>query len=278
MLSGVGDREHLTARGIGTVHPLPGVGRNLQDRYEIAIVSRMKKPWDLLRGCEYRSGDRSHRLWKRWRLGPYVSNGVLFSAVFPSRASRDRADVFCFGLLADFHGYFPGYSELIRKPDHLTWGILKAYTNNKTGCVRLRSADPFERPEIQFSYFQDADAEADLDALVEGVRLVRRVADSIDHLVAEETIPGRNVCTDEDIRQFVRDNAWGHHACGACAMKPLAAGGVVDSRFRVHGIRNLRVVDASVFPRIPGYFIVAAVYMIAEKAAQEIVAAASANR
>jgi len=76
----------------------------------------------------------------------------------------------------------------------------------------------------------------------------------------------------EVMRAHVRDNAWGHHACGTCAMKPRSQGGVVDSRFRVHGVDGLRVVDASVFPRIPGYFLVSSVYMIAEKAADTILA------
>jgi choline dehydrogenase len=273
MLSGIGDPQHLREVGAKLVHSLPGVGRNLQDRYEIGVVSRMKQPWSTLRGCEYRSGDWPHRLW-RWGLGPYVSNGALFSVTFPSRGNRGWPDMFCFGLLADFHGYFPGYSEKIKNRDYLTWAVLKAYTNNRAGFVRLRSRDPLDRPEIQFSYFDaGSDAEADLDAMVEGIEFVRVIADSVSHLVEEETIPGRNLYTRDQLRRFVRDNAWGHHACGTCAMKPLADGGVVDSQFRVYGIRNLRVVDASVFPRIPGHFIVTSVYMVAEKAAEIILGA-----
>ena len=80
----------------------------------------------------------------------------------------------------------------------------------------------------------------------------------------------RSLITSGELKRHVEDNAWGHHACGTCAMKPEDQGGVVDSRFRVHGIRNLRIVDASIFPRIPGYFIVTAVYMIAEKAADVV--------
>jgi choline dehydrogenase-like flavoprotein len=72
--------------------------------------------------------------------------------------------------------------------------------------------------------------------------------------------------------QWVRDNAWGHHASCTCAIGPRQAGGVVDGSFRVHGVSGLRVVDASVFPRIPGFFIVSAIYMIAEKAADVILA------
>ncbi len=72
----------------------------------------------------------------------------------------------------------------------------------------------------------------------------------------------------EEIADFVRDNAWGHHASCSCAIGPREQGGVLDSAFRVHGTQGLRVVDASVFPRIPGFFIASAVYMIGEKAAE----------
>ena len=68
----------------------------------------------------------------------------------------------------------------------------------------------------------------------------------------------------------MRDNAWGHHASCTCAIGPREEGGVLGSDFRVHGTERLRVVDASVFPRIPGFFIASAVYMIGEKAADTI--------
>jgi choline dehydrogenase len=112
---------------------------------------------------------------------------------------------------------------------------------------------------------------ADLDAVVAGIRFVRRAADGVADLVAEEE-PGRHLRTDEQLRGYVRDNAWGHHACGTCAMTPEAEGGVVDGRFRVHGVAGLRVVDASIFAKIPGYFLVAAVFMVAEKAADVMLA------
>jgi choline dehydrogenase-like flavoprotein len=76
--------------------------------------------------------------------------------------------------------------------------------------------------------------------------------------------------SDAELANFVRDNAWGHHACGTCPIGREDEGGVIDSRFRVHGVAGLRIVDASVFPRIPGLFIVSAVYMIGEKAAAAI--------
>jgi len=98
-------------------------------------------------------------------------------------------------------------------------------------------------------------------------------------LIAEEERPGKGVQSDEDLKQFVRDNAWGHHASCTCKIGPRQDPmAVLDSNFRVHGTRNLRVVDASVFPRIPGFFIVSAVYMISEKASEVILADAKANR
>jgi len=91
-------------------------------------------------------------------------------------------------------------------------------------------------------------------------------------LVAEEELPGDRLQTDDELAAFVRDHAWGHHASCSCAIGPRHDGGVLGSDFRVHGTRGLRVVDASAFPRIRGFFLVSAVYMIAEKAADVILA------
>jgi choline dehydrogenase-like flavoprotein len=91
-------------------------------------------------------------------------------------------------------------------------------------------------------------------------------------LIEEEELPGTRLQSDEELAAYVRDNAWGHHASCSCAIGPRSAGGVLESGFTVHGTQGLRVVDASIFPRIPGFFIASAVYMIAEKAADVILA------
>ena len=107
--------------------------------------------------------------------------------------------------------------------------------------------------------------------MVRAVEFVRRMNDRTDDIV-EETVPGRHR-TGEALAKWITDNAWGHHASSSCRIgrpeDPLA---VIDSRFRVIGTERLRVVDASVFPRIPGFFIVTAVYMVSEKAADVILA------
>src|SRR5260370_23745745 len=83
--------------------------------------------------------------------------------------------------------------------------------------------------------------------------------------IKRETVPGPAVGTHAQIVQFVKDNAWGHHASCTNPMGPATdPDAVVDSNFRVIGTQNLRIVDASVFPPIPGFFIVTPIYMIAE--------------
>ena len=170
MLSGVGEPRHLAQYGLAVVKDLPGVGQNLQDRYEIGVVNRVKRPWKALRGATYTATDRLYHQWRRWQAGAYTSNGLLFSTLFRSRTDQERPDLFCFFLLADFRGYYPGYSERIKKVDYLTWTVLKAYTHNTAGTVQLRSNDPLDRPLINFRYLAEGnyDPAIDLDAIVTG--------------------------------------------------------------------------------------------------------------
>lgn len=81
---------------------------------------------------------------------------------------------------------------------------------------------------------------------------------------------GEYLQTDDELRDYVRYNAWGHHASCCCAIGPREQNGVLSTDFRVHGTEGLRVVDASVFLRIPGFFIVSAIYMVGEKTANVI--------
>lgn len=276
MLSGIGSRGVLVEHGIEVRQPLEGVGRNLQDRYEVGVVNRMRAEWPSMRGARFEVGDPQYRRWKRRRKGVYTTNGAMLSVIKPSKPTLERPDLFCLALLTDFRGYEPSYAERLRKLNYLSWVVLKAHTRNTTGSVRLRSSDPRDRPSIDFNYFHDAD-DGDLEAVVAGIRFVRKMASAMGDLVDEEEVPGRHLYTDQQLADFVRDQAWGHHACGTCAMKPQPDGGVVDSQFRVYGVERLRVVDASIFPRIPGFFIVTSVYMIAEKAADVILSGQAAQ-
>jgi choline dehydrogenase len=276
MLSGVGDRQQLTRHGISTRVDLPGVGKNLQDRYEVAVVNRMSfDAWDTLRGATFTRHDPLYREWDEKRTGVYGTNGVLLSIVMRSGLDRPAPDLFCYALLAKFTGYAPGYSEDIRKHlNYLTWVVLKGHTNNTSGEVTLRSADPRDTPLVNFRYFDESNDAGgrDADAVVEGVKFVRTLTAGLkrEGLIAAEEMPGDALQTDEQLKTFVRDNAWGHHASCTCPIGARDRGGVLSSDFKVHGTQGLRVVDASVFPRIPGLFIISAIYMVGEKAADVI--------
>ena len=277
MLSGIGPAAALRAHGIAVRVDLSGVGRNLQDRYEVGITHRMERPWQVLDGARFEPGDR---LWQRWRdggEGMYGSNGAAIAVIQRSTQAGNDPDIFAMALTARFEGYFTGFSKLLlQSPDYLTWAVLKAHTRNRAGTVQLRSADARDTPLINFNYFNAADDPEgrDLQAVVEAIQHVRAMTAPLraSGAIAEETLPGAHVDSPAALAEFVRDNAWGHHASCSCPIGAPNDGGVLDSNFAVHGTRRLRVVDASVFPKIPGFFVAAAVYMIAEKAADVILA------
>lgn len=282
MLSGIGPKEHLEDPKIGIecLVDRPGVGKNLQDRYEVGVVSAMKKPFPLLEKATFKSpgpGVPPDPCFEEWLRGGglYTSNGAMAALILKSNSATKDPDLFIFGLPGDLHGYFPGYSEEIEKrKDHLTWAILKAHTNNTAGTVRLRSSNPLDTPCVQFHYFEEGNDPKgkDLDAVVQAVKLVRRMNKG-NKAIECEIVPGLTEYPDDRLREWVSSNAWGHHASCSCKMgKPDDPDAVVDSHFRVIGTKCLRIVDASVFPRIPGFFIVTPIYMISEKAADVIVA------
>jgi choline dehydrogenase len=273
MLSGIGPREELGRHGIPVRVDLPGVGKNLQDRYEIGVVNRMHfREWAAYDGATFTENDPQFREWQTRRGGVYSTNGSVLTLFRRSSVANELPDLFCMSLLARFTGYYPGYSKVFAEaPNYLTWVVLKAHTRNRAGEVTLRSSDPLDPPLICFNYFKDG-GDDDITAVVDGIRFVRRLSArlQIRGLIAAEEVPGTEFETDDDLKEFVRKHAWGHHASCSCAIGPRERNGVLNSAFQVHGTRGLRVVDASAFPEIPGFFIVSAVYMIGEKAAADI--------
>ena len=283
MLSGVGPKAELEKYGIPVVVDLPGVGKNLQDRYEIGVISDFATDFKLLEGATFlppekdADPDSFFSSWSKQGTGIYASNGALIGIIKRSKDDQKDPDLYIFGLPGKFKGYYPGYSkDFERYHNRFTWAILKAHTNNTAGEVSLKSANPLDTPKIEFHYFSEGNdtTGADLDSVVEAVKFVRAMNTHLRRLglITAEEVPGPDK-TDDTLRQFIQDEAWGHHA--SCTNKigadddPMA---VLDSSFRVRKTQGLRVVDASVFPKIPGYFIVAAVYMISEKAFDVITA------
>ncbi len=282
MLSGIGPKAQLQKHNIPVLMDLPGVGTNLQDRYEVGAVYEMEDHFSILKGTTFKPPDplgMPDPAFAKWWLegkGVYSTNGAVVSLIKRSDANRPDPDLFIFGLVGFFKGYYPGYSaDAVRDQNFFTWAVLKGHTQNRGGTVQLRSNNPRDVPEINFHYFDEgtAGSDEDCDSVVNGIEVARRIMERTGNIVKKEVVPGEGAKTKEQLRQFVKDNAWGHHASCTCKIgrsdDPMA---VLDGNFRVYGTENLRVVDASVFPRIPGFFIVTSVYMISEKASDVILA------
>ena len=283
-LSGVGPADELQQFDIPVIVDLPGVGTNLQDHYEISVQGTIDGSFSALDGCTFQ-GDASDACIDRYNndilgnRGIYASPGLGANMYYPSSVAENGDwDIFAFGGPINFRGYFPDYSvNATDRHDFFTWAILKAHPRNHAGTVLLQSADPFDTPAITYNYFDTGvgDWEKDVTAMQEAIALAR---DAFDRQLVPvtEVLPGADVTTDAQLSDYIRNNAWGHHCSSTC---PIGADddeyAVLDSSFNVRGTQGLRVVDASVYPRIPGTFTALSTYMIAEKAADVILAAAA---
>lgn len=286
-LSGVGPADELRRVGIDVVKDLPGVGTNLQDHYETNVQGHTPANFSVLQDCTFGFNGQDDPCLTRWEnpilgnRGIYSSSGLATTMFYKSSVTSDDSfDLFVFGGPVNFRGYYPKYStEATGEPDWFTWAILKAHPRNNAGTVTLRSADPLDMPDIVFNYFDTGkgDYEKDLEAMTEAIHLAR---DAFDRQLVEidEVLPGKDVTSTEDIHDYIKHTAWGHHASCTC---PIGAdddpNAVLDSKFRVRGVQGLRVADASVYPRIPGTFTAVSTYMVGEKAADIIINDAKAN-
>jgi choline dehydrogenase len=288
-LSGVGPTAELKNFGIPVLLDVPGVGMNMQDRYEVGLVCVTNTNYSIFNNCTFGTTptDPCLAAWYAGQEGAYNTAGTMGVVVKRSSTAERDPDLFMYAAPYNFTGYYRGYTQNIA-PDypnlrHFTWGVLKGHTRNTEGTVTLKSSNPLEPPQIDFRYFYEGTraggaATKDLEAMADGVEFVRTVIEKTNQLMSlnggtfTEILPGaNNVRTRDQIKQFIRDEAWGHHASGTAKIgaddDEMA---VLDSRFRVRGTRGLRVVDASAFPRIPGFFIVVPIYMLSEKAAEVI--------
>lgn len=282
MLSGIGDPEHLADMGIAKAVGLPGVGLNLQDRYEVGVVVKMDTPFSSLNKCTFGvAGDPCMKGYVDGTDDTYTSNGLILGIKNRSSANKADPDLFIFSSPGDFHGYKDGWSKESYKMNHYTWAVLKGHTQNTAGTVRLRSKNPLDTPDINFRYFDDGKSLTgdDMKSVMQGLKFARRINERVrGSLWKTEIYPGEAIKSENDtqLAEYIRDNAWGHHA--SCTNKMGANGlttdnsanAVVDADFKVIGVSGLRVVDASVFERIPGLFLALPIYMISEMASDVI--------
>ncbi|KAL6917164.1 hypothetical protein ACHAPO_006028 [Fusarium lateritium] len=291
-LSGIGPKKELESFDIPVLVDLPGVGTNLQDRYEATVIGKTAKDFAITSKCTFMETDPDPCL-EEWKsgLGPidkgvYATNGIAVAAVIKSSVAENEPDLLVSGAPAKFKGYFPGYAvDSLADARHWAWIILKAHSRNNAGTVTLKSKDPRDMPAINFNYYgtglnKNGEGDKDLQATYEGFQFARKAFDSLIPLDGDfdEVWPGRNVTKKEDAKQFIMDEAWGHHASCTCPIGPdTDPMAVLDSQFKVRGTEGLRVVDASVFPKIPGFYIALPLYMVAEKASDVIIKAAKSS-
>lgn len=285
-LSGIGPADELARFDIPVVKDLPGVGTNLQDRYELGVSGEAPSNFSILSGCTFLEGDEDP-CYDKWvdgvgaLKGSYTTGGIALGLFTRSSVAEADHDLWVGGIPGLFQGYFPGYSKtVIGEKNHWTWLVLKAHSRNNAGTVNLTSTNPRDTPKITFnSFYEGAEgAEKDIEAVLEGMRFGIQAFDNLIPLDGEfERIwPPPEVSSDDDLRQWIQDESWGHHAsCSA----PIGADddpmAVLDGQFRVRGVDGLRVVDASSTPKIIGTFPVLGFYMMAEKAADDILADAT---
>ena len=260
LLSGLGPAEELKRAGIRVEQNLPGVGKNLQDHLMVSAGYRCTKPVSLAT-AESLPNLLRYLCFKR---GPLVSNVAEAGIFLRTRADLEVPDLqLLFGP-----AYYVNHGLETRK-DHCFGFAPTLIAPESRGEITLRSADPLAPATIHANYLS---TEQDLRVIVEGVRLCRRIAHTkaFQPYRGVELHPGEEATTDAAIADFIRGAAQTlYHPVGTCKMGNDEMA-VVDSRLRVHGIEGLRVVDASVMPRIIAGNTNAPTIMIAEKAADMI--------
>ncbi len=270
MLSGIGPAAELSGHGIGVLHDLPGVGANLHDHVDVVQVVDAPGLTELF-GLSLAGVARMISgifEWRRQRSGPLTTNFAEAGGFVRSRPEEPVPDLqlhFVVGKLID-HGrktvFGHGYSchVCLLQP-------------RSRGSLRLASADPMAAPLIDPNFLSDRD---DVDRLVRGFKLMRHILSqpALAGYRGQELPASAGARSDEAIEQFIRNHADTiYHPVGTCRMGPGPMD-VVDAQLRVHGIAGLRVIDASVMPRVVSGNTNAPVIMMAEKASDLIRAAA----
>ncbi|KAI0158334.1 GMC oxidoreductase [Xylariaceae sp. FL1272] len=289
-LSGVGPRAELEKFGIPVVLDLPGVGKNLQDRLEVSINADYPTNFTRILDCAYLATE-DDPCWTQYAdsnnkgaaKGTYASSGNYFGAFWASSYSEDgEQDLWIGGFPAIFNGFYPGYSSNAATADaknHWSWLVLHAHTRNRAGTVELASANPRDTPIITFHNLYEGmtkeDADKDAYAVLEGMRMAQSFYDNVPDFdgLPVQWWPPMDVSSDEDLIEWIKEEAWGHHA--SCSNKIGSdddVDAVLDANFKVRGIQGLRVVDASAFPKIPGTFPAIGIMMLSEKASADILA------
>ena len=266
-LSGVGDPALLQSLGIELRHALPGVGEGLQDHYAPRSVARVKN----IRTINERARGLNLALeaikWATTRRGILALSPTMVYCFWHSGETTESSDL---QLTFTPASYKEGVQGKLEDEPGMTVASWQQRPESR-GYVHCRTSDPFEAPLIQTNYL---DAELDRRVVVAGMKLARRLLASqpLAPYYAHEDFPGPNVVTDDEFlaAAMERGTTTFHPGC-TCRMGPASAPwAVVDDRLRVHGLEGLRVVDASIMPRMISANLNASTMMIADKASDFI--------
>lgn len=264
-LSGVGNADELGTLGIPVVQDLPGVGENLQDHLEVYIQYRSKLPVSLYPALKWWNKPRIGYQWLFHRKGAAASNHFEAGGFV-----RSNQDVKYPNLQFHFLPLAVRYDGSSPAGGHGYQVHVGPMNSDARGHVKIRSIDPRVYPSLRFNYLSTAQ---DRREWVEAIRCARRLLNQpgMEEFNGGELSPGPSVQTDEEILNWVaRDGETALHPSCTCKMG-VDAQSVVDPRsMRVHGLENLRVVDASVMPYVTNGNLYAPVMMIAEKSADLI--------
>jgi choline dehydrogenase len=262
--SGIGPGSVLQKAGVPVLHDLPGVGENLQDHSEVYIQYECKEPITLNGKMGLFSRFLIGAEWILFKRGLSVTNHFESGGFIRSDASLASPDI-------QFH-FLPAAMRYDGKKPLKGHGFMVLTGPNKPksrGHVRLRSADPYEQPDILFNYLN---REEDREGFRRCLRLTREIVGqpAFDRFRGAEIAPGKDVQKDDEIDAWVRETMEStYHPCGTCRMGEDGMA-VVDSTLKVRGLEGLRVIDSSVFPSEPNANLNAPTIMLAERASDMV--------
>ncbi|WP_421740675.1 GMC family oxidoreductase [Cellulomonas sp.] len=267
MLSGIGDADELTAAGVTPVHHLPGVGKNFQDHMDVYLTAETTP-------VSYNSQDRWDRAARHmfqyllYRKGPMTAAVCEAGAFVRSSEDVEEPDIQIHCLPA----YVIDHGRQRRGGDGITINTCNLRPRS-VGSVKLRSGNHEDHPLIDPNFCGDEDG-YDWKISMAGFRWGRSIlqSEAFKEFIKYEYMPGSKVQTDDELRTYIREwSKTDYHPVGSCKMgnDDMA---VVDTQLRVHGLEGLRVIDASIMPKLISGNTQAPSIMIGEKGAAIILA------
>ncbi|SDB93094.1 choline dehydrogenase [Acinetobacter boissieri] len=259
--SGIGSKALLDSLSIPIVHELPGVGENLQDHLELYLQYGSKKPVSLYPALQWQNQPKIGAEWMFLGTGVGASNQFEAGGFIRSRPEFDWPNI-------QYH-FLPvaiNYNGSNGVQEHGFQAHVGSMRSPSRGRVQIKSLNPHDHPSILFNYMS---TEQDWQEFRDCIRLTREIMHqpALDEYRGREISPGKDVVTDEQLDEFVRNHAeTAYHPCGSCKMG-YDDMSVVDHEGRVHGVEGLRVVDASIMPIIITGNLNATTIMIGEKIA-----------